>query len=182
MKLDIAKDGIMQTLARLKGIPVSKVIRNAGRDFAQAALKATPITGTSKSEYARTKRKGKAGWQYIRLDKCSPRQRRLLAKKQYKIVIHRGLAKASWKGVFQALAMTTGSPNVKKNMPSKVATMSGAISRGTEQMPEIVISNILDFYSPRRRGTDADILAAGFKLASERIVKEINRMLQAAAK
>ena len=50
---DIQAEEIVQVFAAMKDVEVTKVIKNAARDFAKAAWQATPRAKTKKSDYAR---------------------------------------------------------------------------------------------------------------------------------
>ncbi len=62
---EIHDESMVAALARLKQIPVSKVIRNAGRDFAFAAQKETPLASVSRSEYYRYFDQRDRQWHYL---------------------------------------------------------------------------------------------------------------------
>ena len=178
--------GLLEAFARLKGIPVQKVIHNAGKDFVQAALKATPLgkvlekpfdvisveTGTRKKRLVAVKGKyGRNAGRFIIVPKGAK------VGKGYKtkpFIIKRGWNRATWRGVMAALGMNQ--KNRPKKVPSIVDAMSGAAWSGTKEAPTLTISDqlALDKVYP---GQIQQIVAAGYALATSRIVKEFNRIV-----
>lgn len=164
---------LMEALARLKGISVSKVVRNASRDFAQAALKATPVAVKSKSEY------------YYYYDKQGQRkylhESQLAGRKRLtglrKVRIAKGWSKSSWLGIFRALGMSMKDrPN---RLPQKVEHISYAVSRGNDTQSTTTMTDYIHFDrfgQGQDQHTDS-IASAGFKLAAQRMTKEVNRMM-----
>ncbi len=172
MSTAIDSKGLLQRFAELKGIPVSKVLRNAARDFVQAALRETPMAYLSRSPWARIKTRG-GKTAYRRIDNFDGAARDRLAKQR--IRIRRGWNRATWRGVMAALGMTQR--NRPRSVPRAVDVRSGAVWSGTETAPEVTVVNrlALDKAYP---GQIERIQAAGFALAVKRITREMNRILK----
>lgn len=158
--------------ARLKQIPLAKVIRNATKDFVQAAYKVTPLARTDKSQFF--------------VYKDSKGQRRFLHESQvsantklHRVRIAKGWSKASWIGIMRSLGMTSKSkPAIVPN-----AALTRSDLRVIEQPGLSATAIVTDEIRFDRFGKTADtrlesIAQAGFKLAAERITKDFNRNIQ----
>lgn len=187
MTADVEFDaaGLIDLFARLKGIPVAKVIRNAARDFVQAALKATPRGRLSKSPYGRVK----VGddYRYFRIDRLTPRElarakrrRRRDSRLTMPLPMRRGWSKASWIGAFRELGMGR-TPTAPRKLPSAVIQrLSTAAAAGDERHPEIRITDDIRFTA--LAGADQSIVQAGFRLAADRLTREFKRTLKEATR
>ena len=169
----IDASSMVEALARLKGISVQKVVRNASRDFAQAALKATPTAKISKSQYyIWWDRKGNK--HFLHENQVGKRKR---GSKLRKVRIHKGWSKASWLGVFRALGISMRMSTSR--LPNAVEHISNAIASGTPEKAKTVITDYIKFNN-FGKGDDrhtAEIARAGFTLAAKRIATETNKML-----
>ena len=172
--------GLLEAFARLKGIPVQKVIRNAGRDFVQAALKATPIAQAAAKPFllvvgadkkVLVHKHGPRMGRAIVIPEGAPHSKSVNTRKLY---VRRGWNRATWRGVMAALGMNQ--KNRPQKVPSAVDAMSGASWSGTQEAPTLTISDqlALDKAYP---GQVQQIVAAGYALATKRIVTEFNRMV-----
>lgn len=172
--LNISPDSIMQALARLKGIPVAKVVRNASRDFAQAAFKATPVAKKSKSEFY--KYKGKDNQLHFLHESMLVGRKRKTGLK--KVRIYKGWSRASWLGVFRALGMSIKAQTSR--LPNKVEHISNAIARGSIESASTTITDYIHFDNFGRENDTrtGDIARAGFELAARRITNETSNMLK----
>jgi len=174
MRLDIKIDAesMLQVLADLKGIKVSKVVRNAARDFAFAAQKYTPLADKSKSEYYRYYDKaGNRHYLHESQIKGKP------SKGLKRVRIYKGWSKASWIGVFRALGISAkGRPS---SVPAKAEQISNAITRGGAESASTTLTDYIHFdqFGRGMDNTSQKIVEEGFKRASENITKEIRRML-----
>ena len=179
--VDFDAAGLIDLFARLKGIPVAKVIRNAARDFVQAALKATPRGRLAKSPYGRVKLG--ADYRYFRLDRLSPRElarakrrRKRDSRLTMPLPMRRGWSKASWIGAFRELGMGR-TPTAPRKLPASVIQrLSTAAMAGDDQHPEIRITDDIRFTA--LAGTDQTIIQAGFRLAAERLTREFKRTIR----
>lgn len=163
---------LVEALARLKGIPVSKVVRNASKDFAQGAYNATPVAKISKSEYYYVKDQGR----YLHQSQLEGRKR-LYKHGIYKVRVRKGWSKASWIGVFRALGMSANV--VSQRLPQKVETLSGVVISGTPTDAKAAITDCIRFDGwggGSDRSSDA-VRKSGFALAAKRIEGEVNRMI-----
>lgn len=144
--LDMEDNDLIGLFARLKAIPVAKVIRNAARDFVQAALRATPRGQLSKSPYGRIKLGSST--RYFRVDRLTPKQLRRMKRRARQdkrltlpLPMRRGWSKSSWIGAFRELEMGK-TPTAPARLPQTVIQrLSSATKGGTEENPEIRITD-----------------------------------------
>jgi len=171
--LNIDPKAIVEALARLKGIPVAKVVRNASRDFAQASLKATPTAQKSKSEFYKYKGKDNQ-WHYLHESMLVGRKRKKGLIKQR---IYKGWSRASWLGVFRALGMSMRMQTSR--LPNAVEHISNAIARGTQTSATTTITDYIHFDNfGKGNDTRTEAIArAGFELAAKRMTSETSKML-----
>ena len=163
---------LIEAYARLKKIPVAKVIRNATKDFVQAAFRTTPIAKVSKSKYFVVVQHGR---------------KRFLHEKQvrpnttlHRMRVAKGWSKATWIGIMRALHMKA------KEKPSIVP--DDATAKSTLQVMEqanlsatAIVQDEIRFDHFGKGNSDSklqEIANAGFKLAAERITKDMNRTVQ----
>ena len=162
----IHSEGLIEALARLKNIPVSKVVRNASRDFA-------PLAQVSKSEFYYYW--GKDGVKhYLHQSQVGKRKRK---SKLRKVRIHKGWSKASWLGVFRALGVSLKMST--NRLPQAVEHLSNAIVSGSPEKAKCVMTDNIHF-DGFHGGQDkhSDVIAReGFKLAAKRITGEVNKMI-----
>lgn len=194
MSNNINIEGVMQALARLKGIPVAKVLRNAARDFTQGAYKATPLAQVSKSPYytfvdartgqrrylrdsqveTETTRTGKA--------KMSAHWRGLKAEFHLrKVRVAKGWSKATWAGVMRSLGMAAKATPAR--LPQVVETKSELTEALASATPKVTIMDefrIDDFGKGSTAAKHQQIAQAGFALAAKRMTAEYARMLRRA--
>ena len=195
---------IMETLARLKKIPISKVIRNAGRDFARAAMRETPVAIVSKSEYYKYFDERDRQWKYLHqsmlngekapyvdeeLTKAgaletvtyttkSGKVKTKTVRKLAKVRVYKGWSKASWIGVFRALGMP---PPAQGKQPDAVTRMSQASEMATDYYAEMTIDDAIHFDQFGRHmssQTVGRIAEAGYEAAAKNITKEIDKLMQ----
>ena len=165
--------GVMRSLALLKGIPLAKVVRNAARDFAQAARRATPVASKSRSEYYRVRDRRTGEWRYLHVSMLEGRSRKSLRNLR-KVRIYKGWSRASWIGVFRALGMGTSRPPAR--LPSRVEAISDAMATETRDTASAIIEDYIRF-DAFGRGSDsrsAEIAQAGFALAAQRMARALN--------
>jgi hypothetical protein len=175
--MDIDASSMMAALARLKNIPIAKVVRNAGRDFARAAYKSTPVARVSKSEYYKYKDARTGEWKYLHQSQLQGRGRKS-TKGLKKVRIYKGWSKASWLGVFKALGMPM-SPSTR--LPGAVQGMSHAASMATDYYAEMTIDDAIHFDRFGRNMSSATVDAvarAGYEAAARNITKELDKMLK----
>ena len=173
LSTNIHAESLIEALARLKDIPVSKVVRNASRDFAQAALKATPTAQVSKSEFYYYW--GKDGVKhYLHQSQVGKRKRK---SKLRKVRIHKGWSKASWLGVFRALGVSLRMST--NRLPQAVEHLSNAIVSGNPENAKCVLTDNIHFdgFKGGQDRHSQEIARAGFALAAKRIVSETNKLI-----
>ena len=199
---------LMDALARLKSIPLAKVVRNAARDYVQAAEKVTPLAKQGKSRYVKaayyavgdvsyTTKKGKVktrrdflrngnghkirtgNYWYIPADRVGS----LKASKKTGLVIRKvrvskGWSKMTWVGAMRELGMTTKSRPA--SLPASVEAKSHTAQQGGDN-PSITITDEFRFDRFGRSTTDAAfgrISSSGFALAAKRMSNEYERMIK----
>jgi hypothetical protein len=166
--------GIIDAFARLKGISVAKVVRNASRDFAQAAHKETPIAKIGRSEYY--KYFDKSGQpHFLHESMVVGRKSR---KGLRKVRVYKGWSRASWLGIFRALGVSMRIP--VQRLPNQVEHISHAITRGDQTNSTVTMTDYIHFDSfGRGQDTRTEAVArAGFMLAAKRITTEMSKMLR----
>ena len=182
MTCSVSIDQLMNALAQLKGIPLSKVVRNASRDYAQGAYKATPLAQISKSEYYRAERNGKT-W-YIHESQMAGRK---LRKKKdgetsiRKVRVQKGWSKSTWIGAFRALGLSPKFPS--KRLPVAVEHMSTAVQHVNADNPKTIVTTdfrINNFGKESTQPQHEQIAREGFRLAALRITKEYTKLLREA--
>ena len=199
MSITIKTDAksLLETYAKLKQIPMEKILRNAGRDFVQAALKVTPLSKLPKSPFARIPLEGRKV-RYVHIEHSltktyyrrrkvnkktgqvtykvadKPKPSRVRHLNKYCMVLRRGWSKASWIGVFRAL----GVPErvAMRALPQAVQTIANATVSGSGSQAQVHILDPIHFEG--LPGTAQRIIDEGYKLATSRIVKDFNRQIQ----
>lgn len=187
---------LVEAMARLKQIPVSKVLRNAARDFARGAYKAIPTASVTRSEFYRIKLKN-GGVKYLhesqitkrkpvsqtrKKDKTKRKVREFHAELRRKVRIGKGWSKATWITLFRALGITTNKP--AKSLPSPAAVEAGKRSSlqatSFQGKAEITITDLIRFNA---WGKSADVLTQhiineGFKPALQKIQNSVKGALR----
>ena len=177
LNVAISSRGIIEAFARLKNISVAKVVTTASRDFAQAALGATPVANKSRSEYYKFWDDRKGDFRYLHESMVIGRKRKSL-KGLRKVRIYKGWSRSSWIGVFRALGMSV--KKAASRLPNAVEHISHAITRGGTHDSHVTMTDNIRFdqfgkvHDTKR--IDA-IATAGFKLAAKRITVEMNKMI-----
>lgn len=182
VKIEVKKDALLKEYARIKNVPIGKVIRNATKDFLQAAQRHTPMGA----------KKRKSGWlsiapEAIRGDHklqddgkvwfgpqiLSAKDKTRLRKAGAKVpTVRKGYSKATWIGAMQALGMNRKVPQ-GMDSAKHVATLK---TEGTGSNVSSTIRNWLGFDS--KPGTIANILQQGFANAARRIRDDWARVLK----
>ena len=188
VKVDIQDKGLLQTYAAMKNIPLAKVIRNAARDFVQAAYKATPTAriSTKESPYVRIRiadmqvsRHGKTWtrgiYRYIRWDSLDDAARQRLEK--HRVRIKKGWSKASWIRLMRILGMTNSKGEMRKER-------SGRSWRAVNQLATIGLTEKQaviedDIHFDARPGEIDRITEAGFALATKRLSADFRKIMKA---
>ncbi len=186
---------MMEAFARLKKIPLSKVIRNASRDFVREAYRMTPVAKISKSEYYRAvdPKDPKHRW-YIHETMLKGRSDLTTKSGNMKSVssinkagrvrlnkvrVRKGFSKATWAGAFAVL----GLPAVKEGVKYPVGSNSGVIQRDLPTGPEATITDEVRFDAWGRSTSDKQhetIVRAGFANAAAHMAGEYNKMVREA--
>ena len=184
---------LIAAYAAAKGIPMAKVIRNASRDFAQAAYKATPTAVKSSSDYYWYKgADGKRHYLHKRMVKRKTfraadgsKRRKLVLKSGrdlegslHRVRVAKGWSKASWIGVFKALGMDA--PKRAKTAPEKAETLSSIAEAASGATAKATITDIIRF-NRFGKGTDTrsgEIARAGYVLAAKRIMRDVVKTLK----
>ena len=189
---DIQADEIIQVFAAMKGVEVSKVIKNAAKDFAKAAWQATPRAKTKKSDYARLLWAGQ--FHFIKIsnfERLKPKRRYRKKKgKPYRgysyqlkrlhkarIRIPYMWSQASWIGVFRALGMQGRTPPIGQNKPKVMEIGKVSNDFYIKAHSEVVITDDIRFTSPEWKTAEGLIARKGFEAAAKKITKEYHRMI-----
>ena len=190
------EEDILHAFAAMKDIPVSKIIRNASKDFAVAARKATPMGKTTKSDWAKLQWDGTFHFikiSYFMLHK--PRRRYKMKRKHdlglpyhgYSYQLQRllmarmrpakGWSNASWIGIYHALGIAM-KPS-KRSLPPKVEDI-GKVTNSfyNRAHSEVIITDDIRFNSDEWRTAEAMMCRKGFQAAAKKITKEYARMLR----
>ena len=194
--------GIMAALARLKDIPIAKVLRNAARDYVQGAYKATPTAQISKSQYYvftdwKTGKKHYLHESQVKTEQTKSGNAKMAQKwknfnpargffglnqfKLKKVRVAKGWSKATWAGVMRELGMATKA--IPKRLPSVVADKSELAQNLNANAPKVTVSDEVRFDDFGKQSTaqkHTQIAQAGFALAAKRLVTEYARMLRRA--
>lgn len=186
---------LMAAYAAAKKVPMATVIRNAARDFAQAAYKATPTAIKSSSDYywykgadgqrhylhkRMVKRKTFKAADGSRRRKWVLKSGRDLEGSLHRVRIAKGWSKASWIGVFRALGMDA--PKRAKTAPEKAETLSSITEAASGATAKATITDIIRF-NRFGKGTDTrsgEIARAGYALAAKRIMRDVAKTLKEA--
>ena len=194
---DIQPEEIIQVFAAMKGVEVSKVIKNAAKDFAKAAWQATPRAKTKKSDYARLLWAGQ--FHFIKIsnfERLKPKRRYRKKKgKPYRgysyqlkrlhkarIRIPYMWSQASWIGVFRALGMQGRTPPIGQNKPKVMEIGKVSNDFYIKAHSEVVITDDIRFTSPEWKTAEGLIARKGFEAAAKKITKEYHRMITDLAK
>ena len=172
--------GIMAALARLKDMPISKVIRNASRDFVQGAYKATPTAQISKSNWYVAQDDEKK-WYIPATQMAGRRIKKNGDVKIKKTRIYKGWSKATWAGVMRELGMITKA--TPKRLPNVVNDKSNATQSLNTNEPKMTIANqvrIDNFGKQNTQQKHQEMAKAGFALAAKRLVTAYAKMLKEA--
>ncbi len=176
--VSIKVDGrsLVEAYARLKKVSVAKVLRNASRDFVQAAYKATPIAQMKVSPYYVVRDRNGVK-RYIHESRMRGRTNAGIGRAR-RVVIARGWSKATWIGVMRQLQMRA--KNKPSNVPEAALMYSGMRMTQTQDTASVTINDNIRF---DRFGKSSDsklveIAQAGFRLAAERLTKDWTRQLE----
>lgn len=189
---DIQPEEIIQVFAAMKGVEVSKVIKNAAKDFAKAAWQATPRAKTKKSDYARLLWAGQ--FHFIKIsnfERLKPKRRYRRKKgKPYRgysyqlkrlhkarVRIPYMWSQASWIGVFRALGMQGRMPPIGQNKPKVMEIGKVSNDFYIKAHSEVVITDDIRFTSPEWKTAEGLIARKGFEAAAKKITKEYHRMI-----
>lgn len=181
MSMAIDSSQMVEAFARLKNIPVFKVLRNAARDFAKAAIKATPTAKISKSSWYRARKNGKT-W-YIPESRMAGRKIRNAKDGDLqirKVRVRKGWSKATWLGIMQELGLVVGAPVKRLQHARDKATLTNVASGAN---PSVTISDQLridNFGRASTRPRHEAIAKAGFDAAAKNITREFERLTKEA--
>lgn len=177
MYIDIDSTELLEAYARLKQIPLAKVVRNAAKDFVQAAHKNTPLSELTGAKYYRAELGNRRWWipiGWLNGRRVHNKSGRAHLKKWLK----RGWSKATWIGVMRALGMSHG--GVRSDL-QEAAQKSSVIMRDNpvQTQSEIMDEVRFDKWCKGADTTSDEIRAKGFELAAKRISsdweKEVRR-------
>lgn len=190
----------VRLMAQIKEVPVAKVLRNAARDFAHGAYRATGTAAVSRSPFLQVpdKRGGKYGRAYMeRAARASAAGEALLAPGTYlrgamrwirktparrpgsrgghtpnpPYPVAKGFARASWIGVFRGLGMTTQRP--ARNVPASAVRIGQVESLAEGGQPALEIVDRLSYIA--RLDARDGVTAAGLRLAQQTMERELDR-------
>lgn len=163
--------------ARLKNVPIAKVIRNASRDFTQAAYKETPIARKSKSPYFVFYDRAHH-LRFLHQSQLKGRSEESLASLK-RVKIARGWSKATWIGIMRQLGMKAKSKPA--DVPQAATTRSNVQTYTNQDYAQATITDEIRFNRFGQGAGDArlyQIAQAGYRLAAERIEKDTERILK----
>lgn len=193
IQAEIDSKDVIRAFAAMKGIEISKVIKNAAKDFSKAAWQATPRARVKKSDYARLLWDGK--FHFIKIsnfERLKPLRRykkkkgkpyhgysyqlRRLYKARVRIPVM--WSQASWIGVFRALGMQGKTPPIGQNKPK--VTDIGKVSNSfyIKTHAEVKITDDIRFTSDEWRSAPGEMARKGFEAAAKKISKEYKRMIK----
>lgn len=191
--------GLIAAYARLKGIPVATVVRNASRDFVKAAYTKTPTAKIGKSPYYtfvswRTGKRVYLHESQVETERTRKGKAKLARKwrkfnpargftwlnqfKLRRVRVAKGWSKASWINAFRALGIPPKSRPAR--VPPKAETLSDVAAAGAAQKAQMTLTDYIRF-NDFGKGADtrtAQIVAAGFAAARRNIVKDGRRLLR----
>ena len=177
VKVDIQDKGLLQTYAAMKNIPLAKVIRNAARDFVQAAYKATPTARITQSPYVRIPIEGvKKVFRYIPWDSLDEKGQERLKKRR--IRLQRGWSKASWIRLMRILGMTNSKGEMRKERSGKRWDAVNQLATIGLTEKQAVINDAIHFDA--RPGEIDRITEAGLALATKRLSNDFKKIMKAA--
>lgn len=172
MKIEVEAKELIEAIARLSKIPVSKVIRNASRDFTRGAKEATPLAKVSKSRYYRLYNDAGQVIRYI--PETQVRQKH--DKHLKKVRVAKGYAKATWLNVFAQLGILNekNAPKAPKSLNAQASTRLHQKSNITmhegQNYAEAEITDRMSFnhfgQAPQNQAVFQSITRAGFARAS----------------
>lgn len=167
---------VLTAYARVKQIPLGKVLRNMARDFVQGAYKATPIAKRSKSEfywYIDAKTGVRKYLHTSQVKKAKPYI--ASADGLRKVRIAKGWSRAVWIGVMRDLGMTPKSAPAGVKAAPRYGNAEAQLSNAN---PSITLAAGIHFEA--LAGADNAIVAAGEALAYKRVSADIERVLKKA--
>lgn len=155
-------DTLMHRLAEAKGVPLAKVIRNASKDFAFEAQRATPVAKITKSPYwfIKAPKSGQPRW----VVKWSAKSKSGWQKQLFRKV-SKGYAKASWLGMMSALGIGKGAGKFQSAQRTSTAIAQAADS---ERNPVVRMLASLSYIN--KLDARANIAARGIQRAEAKII------------
>ena len=158
--VDIQDKGLLATYAALKNIPLAKVLRNAARDFVQAAYRATPMARIAQSRYARIPIEGtKKAYRYIPWDSLDEKGQERLKKRRI-------------------LGMTNKNGDMRKERTGKRWEAVNRLATISLTEKQVEIMDAIHFDA--RPGEIDRITEAGIALATKRISNDFKKVMKAA--
>lgn len=175
--IDIQDKGLLATYAALKNVPLAKVLRNAARDFVQAAYRATPLARIAQSRYVRIPIEGtKKAYRYIPWDSLDEKGQERLKKRR--IRLQRGWSRASWIRLMRILGMTNKNGDMRKERTGKRWEAVNRLATIGLTERQVEITDAIHFDA--RPGEIDRITEAGFALATKRISNDFKKIMKAA--
>lgn len=168
---------LMEALARLKQVPLAKVMRNAARDFVAGAYQATPLAkerGEGGYLELLDRKRTESGAKVVRyIPAPKPGRKRSLWTRWHTYA--RGWSRASWIGIMRDLGMGSGKQVETKELAPAVRAISRAWQIGTEQEPGWGFLDDIEFTA--LAGMDQHIIQAGFDRAADIMERTISNAL-----
>lgn len=169
-------DNMIKMLSSIRGIPLAKVLRNAAKDVAQGAYRATPMAKITRSPvyFLKNPRTGSPRWvNRVSYGKDGPLRPHPKWRK-----VSKGFAKASWVAIMRNLGMGTGSSSRYPSAQKEGAVVASASDK--EPHPFVRMIDALSYLG--KLDQTNGIAQAGIRLAESRLMKALTAEYVKAAK
>lgn len=182
IKTNIDAKTMMEAIARLKGVPLAKTVRNASRDFARGAKEATPIARIGKPQYYRLLDNAGNTMRYIPAARIPHKHSRKLKP----VNIARGWSKRTWYGVFASLGIAHEMGPKPKGLSTQAAQAldrkSSAVPRESQNTAEMQITDSIPLNRFGKSGQNTalitQLIEAGFARAAAIMTKTYNELIK----
>lgn len=189
MTVQLDSRELVSAFARLKNIPVWKVIRNAAKDFTRGAYDATPVAKKSTSPYYRAKYKGRTWYvKQSQLTKGTRGKMKALAKGEQvefrqgrpvlkRVLIKKGWSKSTWIGAMRTL----GFHGAGGKYATYAASNSLALGNQNNDHPEYTVVDQFHIDAFGRSTTDeayARVVDAGWTRAAAILTRSYRQLVE----
>jgi len=166
-------DSLMQTIAELKHVPMSKVLRNAARDISATAQKTTRKAEVTKSSFwLITDKSGKKRWINRAIIPKRKTSRRWKHHKNIKVwrKLKIGYAKASWIRIMQLLGIRKASSRYG------AAMANGIVENNLTQDDHPFVRMINGLNYIKKLNDEDNMIGQGITRAQDKILKGLNQI------